>query len=273
MEPDHNLTIGECRLCKERRPLRQSHFIPKGTYKLLREPGTGNPNPIILSHERAWPSSVQVRDRLFCHPCEQMFDKLGEDWVLRNCYREAGNFPLQEWLRAATPFRSRDGLASIDSRTVAPLDMDKLVYFAVSVFWRSSIHKWRFEGNLLTLPHLGDRYLEEFKLYLLGKGAFPRNAVLLVNVSNKDKPARACLFPCGGRLPLFHHYRFMIPGITFYLFLDARMGDEFRYFCAVNSPHKPIHLQTIVDDAVMNDDVVSFVHKAKPSAKLALRYG
>jgi hypothetical protein len=49
-------------------------------------------------------------------------------------------FELRDMLQASTPFLSRPNVDVYNATNVIGLDLDKLVYFAVSVFWRASVH-------------------------------------------------------------------------------------------------------------------------------------
>ena len=57
-------------------------------YKILREPGQTNPNPVIVGRDYAYSTSKQLTDYLLCEceECEQRFRRLGEDWVMVNCW-------------------------------------------------------------------------------------------------------------------------------------------------------------------------------------------
>src|SRR5213593_1799201 len=101
---------GQCRLCLRHAELRDSHLIPKSVYKLLRNEAFTNPNPYILGRESGGQKSTQIRQYLLCQDCEQRFSARGESWVIANCWRGEGRFPIQEVLEQSTPIIANDEL-------------------------------------------------------------------------------------------------------------------------------------------------------------------
>lgn len=84
------------------------------------------------------------------------------------------------------------------------VEMDKRIYFASSVFWRGSVGRWRDSDYSLNSPSLGP-YEENFRLYLLGRTAFPTSAVMLINVSSRQTPTiNVFTFPHGCRVGTCH---------------------------------------------------------------------
>ena len=117
----------ECRLCLNVRQLCKSHLLPKAIYKTLRSSTAPNPNPILLGDGFAAQTSEQAQEYLLCERCENLFREGGEDWVLANCLRPGGRFPLRDKLYNATPvvqdseirFYSCSGIPNIAAQSVA----------------------------------------------------------------------------------------------------------------------------------------------------------
>jgi hypothetical protein len=135
---------GTCQLCLQERELRSSHLIPKSTYRLLRNEGFSNPNPFIHGVEHSVQTSKQAQQYLLCSDCEQLFSKRGEAWVMSHCWRSVGDFPIQQILFRSTPIIANDELKIYAGSAIPELDMDKLVYFGASVFWRAAVCEWSF---------------------------------------------------------------------------------------------------------------------------------
>jgi hypothetical protein len=70
--------LGTCRLCLERRDLKESHLLPAGVHKLLREPAAPNPNHILLTPQIAFQTSRPIKDYLLCAHCEDLFSRNGQ---------------------------------------------------------------------------------------------------------------------------------------------------------------------------------------------------
>jgi hypothetical protein len=156
-----------CSLCLNDRELCFSHLIPKSAYKPLRSAKSPNPNPLILTEKTSYTSSWQVADYLLCLECEQRFREKGEDWVLAHSYRGPGKFRFREILHANQPmFEGPEGL--IYSTSMIPdLNMEAIIYFASSVFWRAGAHRWRRDRMIINID-LG-KYEEPLRLFLRGE--------------------------------------------------------------------------------------------------------
>src|SRR5271157_4081800 len=92
------MPIGECGLCRQRAELQDSHLMPRGAYKLLREPDSGVRHPILVTESTTLQTPAQVHDYLLCGSCELRLEQGGEDWVMRNGPQRNGRFPLREAL-------------------------------------------------------------------------------------------------------------------------------------------------------------------------------
>lgn len=75
---------------------------------------------------------------------------------------------------------------------------------------------------------LGTAYQEQFRLYLLGKAAFPQNARIVVHVSSEAQPdLMTTVFPCTTRVDGVRCHKFYIPGLLFILFLGKDVLQRF----------------------------------------------
>ena len=134
--------MGQCKLCLQPRDLINSHFLPAGIYRRLRDKNETNPNPWMLSREKAVQTSKQKTAYLLCSECEQRFSTLGEDWVLKHCLQEDGDFPLASILESKTQDVSspRNPTKLYYACSIPEIDKSALAYFAASIFWRGSVH-------------------------------------------------------------------------------------------------------------------------------------
>src|SRR5271156_6072063 len=137
------MPIGVCKLCLQTKDLQNSHYMPKGAYKINRAPALKNASPVVLSDEQLLQSTAQLSDYLLCPDCEQRFSRNGEAWVLNNVPRNYGEkFPILDALSAEVPLLMDGGTKLFSGAKVKSLDMEKVVYFAMSVFWRGAVHQW-----------------------------------------------------------------------------------------------------------------------------------
>ena len=212
-----------CPLCRETAVLCDSHLIPAAAYKPLRATTSRNPNPLILSHDDAYTSSRQFVDYLLCPGCEQRFREHGEDWILAHSYRGPGEFLLRDiLLRYPATFDDGDGITIYDTTAIHELDMDKVVYFGASVFWRAAVHEWR-RGKRVIGFDFG-KYLEPLRLFLYAGTPFPDGMVLRVWISSlQDGLCAVAHAPEHNRRHGIHVYQFAIPGMSFELTIGSHI--------------------------------------------------
>jgi hypothetical protein len=238
-----------CKLCKEDRELRESHFLPAAVYAQLRAGPEQNPNPVVVSSRTSVPTSKQIKDRVLCGECEQLFSTKGEAWVLNNMARKDG-FKLQDALIASSPIPVNATFAVYSSAAVPTINMDALVYFALSVFWRGSVHRWKDGSQEIKGIELGP-FEEPIRVFLRG-GNFPANVVVLVSVWPTRKAFPAALTPSGGRLDHCHCFNFVIPGLEFKLLTGKRIPAELRCKCSHASDEKFIFFDKSIESYTLD---------------------
>jgi hypothetical protein len=239
-------TIGECRLCLKVRPLCESHLIPAGAFRLLRDPAAKNPNPVYVGDDEAFTSSKQAKDYLLCEPCEQLFTKRGEDWVLANCYRAKDDFKIREALYRHKPAVSDSGGTALYQANLIPeIDVDRLIYFGVSIFWRAGAHTWK-HGKDEVHIQLGS-YLEPLRLFLLDQGPFPEQMALSLRAFAMDTIGLSAYDP--GSVPRAgcHLHAFSIPGLVFSLLVGRRVSAETLHYSLAPSQERCIGISPEIE--------------------------
>jgi hypothetical protein len=252
------MPTGQCRLCLETKALRDSHLIPAAFYRLLRTPGKKNPNPIVVNPNFQGRTSEQVRGRLLCGTCEDRFNLAGEDWVLRNCWRSRTQFRLRGALLAATPIRSNPPYEGFAGASIPGVDVDKLAYFAASIFWRGCLHGWRGARGHVQDPLMLGRYAHELRLFLLGERGFPADVVLVTALGVSMEVARTgvVIHPwTKERHPHmgYEHHRFVVPGICIDMFTGHGIPTHWHELCIVHSPNRLVHRSAVVDEWIAED--------------------
>jgi hypothetical protein len=150
----------------------------------------------------------------------------------------------------------------IDGKPVVGVDLDQLIYFAVSVFWRAGARKWDALDHSTQIS-LGP-YQEQLRKFLLGQEPFPDRAALLVNVTTNVTPQLSATFPYSDRANGVRQHRFSLPGMAFWLHL-GRIQEPLRYLCAA---HSGVICYTKTLDANYEREMGSLVRTAKPSTAL-----
>jgi hypothetical protein len=114
------------------------------------------------------------------------------------------------------------------------IDCQKLIYFAVSVFWRAGAHEWPWQGEYV-YSEFGS-YLEPMRLFLLDEESFPAGMALSVWVSSLDQFLEIAELPTAAKAVGYHIHRFRIAGLAFVLFVGGRIPAGFIRTSSAPSP-------------------------------------
>jgi len=196
-------------------------------------------------------TSRQVRDHLLCSSCEDLFNRSGERWVLGQYYN-GKTFILHDTLSSMTPVLHDGDVRCYAAAGNPHIDFASLAYFAISVFWRSAVHRWPVPGGRLVPIDLGS-YEDELRLFLLGTAGFPSEAVIIVCVTATPEPPLAAYAPLRGREREYHYYRFTIPGMAFTLCIGRRIPAVVRKLCILRSPGNLIFMAQTDDTRILGD--------------------
>jgi len=116
-------------------------------------------------------ASNHVKDYLLCLDCEKKFGE-AENYALPLIRQRDTSFPLLEKLKAGIPLGQTQNGSLVYSGAVAAIDVDNLAYFALSMFWRASVHVWKtLNGQPISMPLRS--YEEPIRKYLNGETGFP----------------------------------------------------------------------------------------------------
>jgi hypothetical protein len=170
---------------------------------------------------------------------------------------------MQAALVGVRPIVKLSQVSLIDVRQIPDISLEKLVYFATSVFWRAGACRWRAVDHDMR-QDLGP-YQEKFRRFLLGQEAFPERAALIVNVSGNTKPHLGAIYPYSGRVSGTWQHRFGIPGLAFWLHL-GNLPAVLKQLCAARSG-----VVCFADnlDETFERDMAKLVRTAKPSCSLS----
>jgi hypothetical protein len=230
-------------LCHQTKALQKSHYLPKGGYKVNRAPALKNSDPVVLSSAALKQSSVQLKDSLLCNDCEQLFNKQGENWVLAHIPRTYGEpFPLYDTLSAKVLVVA-DVYAGASLKGV---DVEKLVYFAMSLFWRGAVHSWDSVHDGQAPEVVLNKYEEPIRQFLLKNAPLPQDLALNVFVCPNGRILNFMLAPyeTEADVPGCSKYICYISGIGFALHFGEQLPADFRTLCAYHSPQKFLIVST-----------------------------
>jgi len=112
-----------------------------------------------------------------CRECEDRFNRGGEDYTMRHVAHPVGNFPFLETMQKIKPTMEHSLWKAYSAADTPDIDRE---YFAISVYWRASVHTWKYEDGTSAHIGLGARYNAEIRKYLLGHTGAPKNIALQV---------------------------------------------------------------------------------------------
>lgn len=233
-----------------------------------RAPALKNPNPVALSNNELVQSSTQLSDYLLCSDCEQKFSKNGESWVLANIPRNyEEQFPILNALNAETPILEEGGTKVYAGAKVKRLDMEKIVYFAMSVFWRGAVHVWKSSLHSEAPDVNLCAYEEPIRQFLLGASPLSDDVAVTVYVCPKGSILNAVLFPWDEHLPDCSRYVFYISGLGFVLHFADKLAPQFKATCAYHSPDKVVIVSA--DFEMVIRDILRDQVKSSDGSKVA----
>lgn len=261
--------VAPCGLCQNTRVLCDSHLFPAAIYKQLRDPSSKtNQNPVVIRPGKAFTSSKQVSSYFLCGECEQRFDRYGGKYVLTQYAHSNGQFKLRDQILSVTPLEETPQCKVYDVQERLGRKVEQYLYFAASIFWRASAHRWELNGEPLKPISLGAVYQRQFREYLLNQADFPLNARIWVFISSEDPPLPVLIEPCTFRVNNVHRHKFYIPGLLFILFLGKDAPKQFDARALNGSGRRVMWLCPWTNDSLFNGFLKRRL-SAKPLGKLA----
>ena len=194
---------------------------------------------------------------------ERRFNRNGESWIARHCYRGPGEFKIQDILHHTVPGPSG---GFVSTARIPSIDIDKIVYFASSMFWRAATGAWNNGAEQLSMFDFDSSYEEAFREFLLGRAGFPEHAALIVQVSSDVLPLKSTTDPYGDRGAYFFH----IPGLHFSLFVGEDNVRSYRDTCVVRSPKHLIYWGDT--NSQIREIELSQHRRSRPIGRLAQQY-
>ncbi len=227
------MVFGKCPLCLENKELVSSHLIPRAMYDYCRATDS---EPVLITTEVMMQTSRQVQHRLLCQGCEDVLNGGGERWLLPLLATIDKKFPLLDIIEKVPPDIIDGELRGYAVSHNPEIEVDKLIHFAMGVFWKASVHSWRGDRKE-PLIELGP-YGEKVRMFLHGETPFPEHMGLVLGVLPREKAMISFNQPYRGSAEGCHNFLFYIPGILFALSVGKQLPWEMPSICfASNSAH------------------------------------
>jgi len=166
---------------------------------------------------------------------------------MANCSRLGSGFKFRDELIAQGERPPQNGIEFYILHEPLNTKVEQCLYFAASVFWRASAHVWAIAGQELKQTCL-DPYNSEFRDYLLGRGAFPEKAALVLSVSSEEVPDNVFVPPTMHEHNGCIRHKFYIPGLLFILFVGEGLSPMSRELSLAGQPRSVMLAPTRRDD-------------------------
>jgi hypothetical protein len=250
-------------LCLLDKPLARSHLLPAGVYKYLR---TGGRSPVAIGGGIVLSTDRQTQTYLLCDDCENMLSRGGETWVVGKLLTMRKTFPLFDLLRQQSPAFESDEATVYVAAENPLIKADKLLHFALGIFWKASVHSWgSTDDSLIALGPDSDR----IRVWLRNEGSFPEPIYLMAFVSPPENGPDVCMpFEMGekdGKFVKGLLYCFRVPGVTFFLNIGKTV-DSAIHELSLHNPLRPI---VISDTITMTWKQLAFNHYRQNWEKMA----
>jgi hypothetical protein len=80
---------------------------------------------------------------LLCTDCEGVLNKGGENWMLPLFAKRDGSFGFYDLLTSMPPVAALGHTRLYFGAQNPIIDSDKIIHFAMGIFWKASVHSWR----------------------------------------------------------------------------------------------------------------------------------
>ena len=182
-------------------------------------------------------SSKQITDYVLCADCEDLFNKNGETWMMKQVWN-GKCFPLRDRLDLALPLYGLDDSLAF-SGVAAGIDTNKLGYFALSVIWRGAVHQWKLQSKT-TVLNLGTSE-EPVRQFLHGDAPFPSDVVIIATVCGDRYSWGVFYTPKRtGGISGPPWFDMLVLGVHLTVFVGDSLPPLLRERCCVKSAHKLI---------------------------------
>jgi hypothetical protein len=229
------MPTGACKMCLLQKELRSSHFIPSAMYKYCYR---GDHRPIRFGGGFVLPTDRQTQDYLLCGECEGILNEGGETYVADKLATWERTFPLFADLTAVPPEFNEGGMVVFFASKTPKVEVDKLIHFAMGMFWKASVHSWKGDVKEPRID-LGP-YSEPVRKWLRKEASFPEHVYLTAIVSPPERAQITINDPYEGVRKEWRTFLLHVSGLLFMLSVGKTADDGLRWLCLARNPSKPV---------------------------------
>jgi len=253
---------GTCKLCAQAdKDLRVSHFMPHSLYAHC---WIEEYEPVHFSRDVMFPTNRQTTHPLFCGGCEQLLIREGENWVLPLLPKLGGPFSLRDRLTKQPPIYQDAQKALYATANNPEIDVQKLMHFAVGVFFKAAVHSWASDR---TEPHIDlGADADALRLFLLGQAGLPKHIALCITLDSSPVILQAMIDPWRGSNLEYEHYFFYVPGMVAQLLIGDGVQEAMMRNCINSNGIRPVLVEEV--SRIIRDVTREQVASARKTKKL-----
>lgn len=207
---------------------------------------------IVFTPKLITQSPRQLVAHLLYRECEERIAKLGEAPVVALINR-GNTFQLLDRMRLATPIETHAQLAAYSGRAIG-IDIEALVYYALSLAWRGAVKEWKTLKGQTTTSTLG-AHEEPIRQYLAGKATVPGNVFVVLTVCT-DEAAQYIVnapWPVPTPADVYLQIEMFVRGLWFIVLAGDAVPQDLRSLSLLGSPASPIHLRDCTDQVLIRN--------------------
>ena len=217
-------------MCLQERVIVSSHLMPASLYDYCRK---GEHSPIKVGGGFVIPTDRQTQDY------EDILNQGGEKWIADKLATWERTFPLYDLLTKVPPEFDDDGMVVYQGTKNPEIKVEKLMHFALGLFWKASVHSWKRDTTDPRIE-LGP-YSDEIRKWLRRDGGFPRNLYLVMVVEKPFKAQITMNDPYEGGREAWRTHFVHVPGVLFMMALGKTVDESVRVL-AINNAWNPINV-------------------------------
>ncbi len=134
---------GKCALCRNCRPLQNSHFYPKFVYRIVNSiKKKGTEKTLISQNGEAQSLFREIKKYLLCNDCEKKFSRGGENGFAK-LFAPCKDGGTQLLYNYAKGLYDRE---LYSCHTISGVSNKEVIYFATSIFWRATFEWYGYQS-------------------------------------------------------------------------------------------------------------------------------
>jgi hypothetical protein len=213
-----------------------SHFVPAALYPKGKKIS-------YATQAGSGAAPAEVKAHLLCRECEGRFNRNGESEVLRLLAPKITRkeLPLLSKAQTVSPLRTAPDGAPIliYSGQSIGIDTKMFGYFALSLAWRASVHRWTLPDGTSTSPYDLGTHDEPIRRFLLG-GPFPSQCAVVMTICTDATSRAVWIAPSPAkRDDGCSICRIQLLGLILIVWLGPGIPDHIKELCCCSAPETP----------------------------------